>query len=387
MNTRTLSFAAGFVLATLWSGGARAAQIHIQAARGNLKRVKSLLAKKEEDLEAKSSQRQTPLHVAANAGKMEVVAFLIEQGANVDAQDRRGKTPLHLAAFRGRKDVIEALLKAGADPSLTDKSKRTPAKLARSKELRSLLDKAVKSGGGRRLGSSDTSWVRAAKAVHAEFKGKSGAILHVGDSATESKAYFNGFLEGNHKSHRPYRKYVQMLKRGGNVNMRIAGRGWNSGNIRGGVVDKLRRFQPEIVFVLIGSNDVRIQDPDQFERHLRTLLKSCIEWGAIVVLSTIPPRKGGGIRQDVNEKMVKALNEVVRKLAREKGCPVRDLHAQILKFHPDDWANTLLKNGLTLSEQKSEDISDENVKNSGQALLNRLTIEAYADVAKLVLGR
>ncbi len=63
----------------------------------------------------------TPLHVAARYAKPEVVEYLIEQGADVNAQSSDGQTPLHEAAEVIRvknANRIRILLEAGADPSI-----------------------------------------------------------------------------------------------------------------------------------------------------------------------------------------------------------------------------------------------------------------------------
>lgn len=55
--------------------------------------------------------RRTVLHEVARRGCSEnLVGFLIEHGALVDAQDYKGQTPLHLAADNGRREVVNRLL-------------------------------------------------------------------------------------------------------------------------------------------------------------------------------------------------------------------------------------------------------------------------------------
>lgn len=65
----------------------------------------------------------TPLHYAAQAGKLTVVKELIEQlEICVDIKtDNYQRTPLHLAALEGHKDVVSFLVKQKADWRATDK--------------------------------------------------------------------------------------------------------------------------------------------------------------------------------------------------------------------------------------------------------------------------
>ncbi|MEO8052741.1 MAG: ankyrin repeat domain-containing protein [Acidobacteriota bacterium] len=75
---------------------------------------------------------QTPLHVAAQAGSLELVRKLVSKGANLNARTEKTKgmpggyfrglggeqTPLLLAAKFNRVDVMRALIEAGADTKL-----------------------------------------------------------------------------------------------------------------------------------------------------------------------------------------------------------------------------------------------------------------------------
>jgi ankyrin repeat protein len=57
---------------------------------------------------------------------------LIDKGANVNAKSRDGFTPLHVAAMRGNLPVVELLLESGADPNAIVQYGKTPAELARA---------------------------------------------------------------------------------------------------------------------------------------------------------------------------------------------------------------------------------------------------------------
>ncbi|XP_033222836.1 uncharacterized protein LOC117176690 [Belonocnema kinseyi] len=59
--------------------------------------------------------RLTPLHLAAESGKDNIVKKLIELGADVNAKTRKKLTPLHCAVFNRHVRISECLLNNGAD--------------------------------------------------------------------------------------------------------------------------------------------------------------------------------------------------------------------------------------------------------------------------------
>ncbi|PWW74781.1 ankyrin, partial [Tuber magnatum] len=63
------------------------------------------------DTEARNMNSRTPLHIAAEIGRVEIVRLLIEkEGANVNVIDAKKKTPLYLAARRLHTGVVGLLL-------------------------------------------------------------------------------------------------------------------------------------------------------------------------------------------------------------------------------------------------------------------------------------
>ena len=70
------------------------------------------------DLGSRNRHGVTPLHVAAEHGKQEMVQFLLLKGADKDAVDVYGCSPLHMAADHDRAAVVQVLLDAGVDTSV-----------------------------------------------------------------------------------------------------------------------------------------------------------------------------------------------------------------------------------------------------------------------------
>lgn len=48
----------------------------------------------------------TPLHIAASAGREEIVSSLISKGAQLNSINQNGCTPLHYAASKDRYEVL-----------------------------------------------------------------------------------------------------------------------------------------------------------------------------------------------------------------------------------------------------------------------------------------
>jgi ankyrin repeat protein len=97
--------------------------INTQARVGNLARVKHLVEGNPQLINRKSGKEElTPLHEAAERGKLEVVMYLVEKGANVNIKSRGDSTPLEKAARGGHAEVMEYLISKGASWDMKDRA-------------------------------------------------------------------------------------------------------------------------------------------------------------------------------------------------------------------------------------------------------------------------
>lgn len=86
------------------------------AEDGELEKVKSILDRHPELVNARWEYGWTALHRAAVFGHADVVGFLLARGADIAAKDLLGKTPLHSAASGGKENLaaLHLLVSSGA---------------------------------------------------------------------------------------------------------------------------------------------------------------------------------------------------------------------------------------------------------------------------------
>jgi hypothetical protein len=85
--------------------------LHV-AANGE---IATLLVRAGADVNAQDNYHCTPLHDAANAGRVDVISVLIQSHANMDVVDDTIGTPLGWAAMGGKLDAVKLLVTKGCD--------------------------------------------------------------------------------------------------------------------------------------------------------------------------------------------------------------------------------------------------------------------------------
>lgn len=107
----------------------KAQEIFDAVKNNDLNKVKSLIEKEPDLLNARDPNEQTPLHYASQKSNLAVIKLLVEHGAAVDIKNKMGLTPFYYAASSGKKEIINYLLANGAnkkDLELKNPWGRTP---------------------------------------------------------------------------------------------------------------------------------------------------------------------------------------------------------------------------------------------------------------------
>ncbi|GFT56280.1 hypothetical protein NPIL_467881, partial [Nephila pilipes] len=85
--------------------------VEFAVAHGKVEVVKLLLKEKHVHINDKGNDGFSLLHIAAQAGYLNIVTYLINQGADVNSQNDAGSKPIHIATREGHKDVVEFFIK------------------------------------------------------------------------------------------------------------------------------------------------------------------------------------------------------------------------------------------------------------------------------------
>jgi cytohesin len=129
-NTQSKVLASAQDLKAMQQKMPNAARDIIKAAKkGDVTKVKELLAGDAELVHVRDNDGSTALHCAVWKGHQEIVACLLNAGADVNAQNSNnhwGTTPLHAAAHANQVAIAQLLIKHGADLHAQDFNGKTP---------------------------------------------------------------------------------------------------------------------------------------------------------------------------------------------------------------------------------------------------------------------
>ena len=129
-------------------------EIFPAAEAGDLPKVKALVDKNPNVVNAKGMGGLSPLHLAVLHDRKDVVSYLLDKSANVNARSDAGLTPLHAAAQNGNIVVLGILLDRHAEINAEESQGWTPLDYAEKWEepeaATFLKDRGARHGTGNR---------------------------------------------------------------------------------------------------------------------------------------------------------------------------------------------------------------------------------------------
>jgi ankyrin repeat protein len=106
---------------------------------GDLAEIVYLFYKSIPNVNVKGGNNVTPLILASQQAKLDVVEYLLKKGARVNDVMTDGKTALLMASKNGHTEIVRILMAKGADQSLKSKGKN-PRDVAGNTEIVKILD-------------------------------------------------------------------------------------------------------------------------------------------------------------------------------------------------------------------------------------------------------
>ncbi|KAG6547060.1 hypothetical protein Mapa_011310 [Marchantia paleacea] len=128
--------------------------LHMAAWAGRAEVVK-VLCEARADVGAAAQDDMAAIHFACQKGHTEVVRTLLLAGAYVNARNRKGMTPLHFAVQGSYAELVKLLVKKGANFDSENKAKKKPIDLLRDESLRAVIQEAEIERDNRRAKSKE----------------------------------------------------------------------------------------------------------------------------------------------------------------------------------------------------------------------------------------
>ena len=171
----------------------RVTPLHIAAQRGKLDVVETLVTKGAA-LNALDAHRRTPFHLALKANALEIAGYLLKKGARIDSADNGGVTPLHSAVETGNVSIVTELVGKGVDVKAKSKKGITPLHLASGLGSMKMVALFLRSGADVNAQSDDgvTPLHRAAEEGHLEIVK---ALVQAGADISKTDSYGNTAID------------------------------------------------------------------------------------------------------------------------------------------------------------------------------------------------
>lgn len=245
--------------------------------------------------------------------------------------------------------------------------------------------------------------------VAAQFRGRQGVVLHIGDSITYSNPYGQWARSGKEQTAEDQATLRWMhvgedddrdgywLARfdhpdGGRSHTAASGLRADellAGGKRGlpRLKDLLDYYAPQIVVLMIGTNDATAERKvADYRADLDRAVQQILSARAICILSTIPPHYH-------SPDLAQEYNQAVRGVAADRRLPLIDFEREILTRRRDDWNGTLLGKDDVHPTAQVGDVSaasaptKENLRTSGYLLRGWLSVRKISEVKARVIDK
>ncbi|XP_068752359.1 myotrophin-like [Montipora capricornis] len=109
---------------------------------GNLEVVKEKFARPGSQVNTPIQHGRSPLHIAVQAGKLDVIKYLVSKGADVNLSDEDDCSPLYYAVLGENENTLKYLLQMGADPDGEDPDGNKLINTTANEKIKSILKNA-----------------------------------------------------------------------------------------------------------------------------------------------------------------------------------------------------------------------------------------------------
>ena len=107
-------------------GPSMAVPLYYAATLGFRDLAEHLIAEHPEQVNGRGGRQKSPMHIAAERGRADILSLLIDHGAIADGRDGIGQTPLHRASCGGHFEAGKCLLDCGAGINARNNNDQTP---------------------------------------------------------------------------------------------------------------------------------------------------------------------------------------------------------------------------------------------------------------------
>jgi ankyrin repeat protein len=91
-------------------------EVYAAIKKGKLEELKEYIGSKfDPSYKMPAFLGRSPMHIAAEYGRVDILFFLLDQGADVNSLDCSGCPPIFMAMKEGHLDLVEKMIHAGAE--------------------------------------------------------------------------------------------------------------------------------------------------------------------------------------------------------------------------------------------------------------------------------